>query len=127
SVNYMYNPFNRGFVTFSAQRDFALIFPGDAYLYLLKRSNYYLNNGFGIGHGLELANGLFLYTDFDIALRRSVSGYKTGDLVDSLLGDIWTNNQALAFAPYNATYGKIRLQYTPHQQYIREPKEKIIL
>ena len=123
----MYNPFNRGFYTISLGRSFQYIFQGDAWINMLKRSNIYLNNGLGIGHGLELANGLFLYTDIDAAFRHSVSHYKTNPHLDSLLGDFLTDNQAVAFDPYNAVYGKIRLQYTPRQRYIREPKEKIIL
>ncbi len=111
----MYNPFNRGFFTVSAGREFNAIFSGDAWINQLKRSNVYLNSGIGIGHGLELLNGLFLYTDFDINFRRSVSNYKTNSQVDSLLGDILEDNQAIPFDPYNAVYGKVRLQYTPGQ------------
>jgi hypothetical protein len=127
NANYLYNPFSRAFVRISAAREFAYIYAGDAWINLLKRSNMYLNNSLSVGHGIEITNGLLLTADVDVAFRRSVSGYKTNDLVDSLLGDVLTNNHAIAFEPYNATYGKIRLQYTPHQRYIREPKEKIIL
>ncbi|MBS1610444.1 MAG: carboxypeptidase-like regulatory domain-containing protein, partial [Bacteroidetes bacterium] len=129
SINFtrMYNPFNRGFYSISAGRDFQAIFSGDAWINMIKRSNIYLNNAIGIGHGLELLNGLFFYSNFDIAFRRSVSDYKTNPKVDSLFGDILTNNQAISFEAYNAVYGKLRLQYTPFQKYIREPKEKIIL
>jgi hypothetical protein len=127
SVRYLYNPFNRGFLKVSAGRQFAAIFAGDAWINQIKRSNVYLDNSLGIGHELELVNGLFLYTDFDIAFRRSVAGYKTNRHVDSLFGDVLENNKAVDFEAYNASYGKIRLSYTPRQKYIREPKEKIIL
>ncbi|MES1217111.1 MAG: DUF5686 and carboxypeptidase regulatory-like domain-containing protein [Bacteroidota bacterium] len=127
NFNRMYNPFNRGFYSFSAGRDFQYIYAGDAWINLLKRSNIYLNNAIGVGHGLELVNGLFLFANVDMAFRRSVSDYKTNDKVDSLLGDILTDNHAIPFDPYNAFYGKLRLQYTPFQRYIREPREKIIL
>jgi hypothetical protein len=127
TVRHLYNPFNRGIVKVTAGRQFQLIFQGDAWLNQLKRSSVYLENGFGIGHEVELVNGLFLYTDLDFAFRRSVSDYKTNPRVDSIFGDVLTNNQAIAFEPYNATYGKVRLAYTPWQRYIREPKEKIIL
>ena len=123
----MYNPFNRGFYTITAGRDFRYIYSGDAWINMLKRSNIYLDNSLGIGHGLELLNGLYLYTDLDFAFRRSVSDYRTNDKVDSAFGDLLTNNQAQRFQPYNATYGKIRLAYTPGQRYMREPAEKIIL
>ena len=75
------------------------------------------------GHGLELANGLFLRNELGIALRRSVSNYKTGNLVDSLLGDVLDNNQPIPFEPYNALYGKVRLEYTPFQQYRRRCRQ----
>ncbi|HEY8893223.1 MAG TPA: DUF5686 and carboxypeptidase regulatory-like domain-containing protein [Niastella sp.] len=127
SVRYLYNPFNRGFLKVSAGRQFAAIFAGDAWINQIKRSNVYLDNSLGIGHEVELVNGLFLYTDFDIAFRRSVAGYKTNRYVDSLFGDVLENNRAIDFEAYNASYGKIRLSYTPRQKYIREPKEKIIL
>ncbi|MBE7170679.1 MAG: carboxypeptidase-like regulatory domain-containing protein [Williamsia sp.] len=127
SVTRMYNPFNRGFYRVSLKRDFEFIYSGDAWINLLKRSNFYLNNAVGIGHGLEIKNGLFLYSDLDIALRRSVGRYKIGSLVDSLFGNILDNNRPVYFEPYNAVYGKLRLQYTPFQRYIREPKEKVIL
>lgn len=126
-VSRMYNPFNRGFYRVEVGRNFQYIYQGDAWINMIKRNNFYLNNSLGLGHGLEIANGLFLYTDLEMALRRSVSNYKTNPKVDSLFGDILDNNQAIPFDPYNALYGKIRLAYTPFQHYIREPKEKIIL
>ncbi|MET0634585.1 MAG: DUF5686 and carboxypeptidase regulatory-like domain-containing protein [Chitinophagaceae bacterium] len=121
----LYNPFNRGYYRFHADRDFDYIFSGDAWINMIKRSNQYLNNSFGVDHGLELVNGLFLHTSFDIAFRRSLSNYKTNDRLDSLL-DL-DDNQAIAFQSYNASYGKIELRYTPFQRFIREPKQKIIL
>jgi hypothetical protein len=129
SVKYLYNPFNRGMLKVSAGRQFQLIFQGDAWINQIKRSNVYLDNALGIGHEVELLNGLFLYTDLEFAFRRSVSDYKTNRQVDSLFGniDLLANNKPVDFEPYNATYGKIRLAYTPRQRYIREPREKIIL
>jgi hypothetical protein len=127
TVRYLYNPFNRGIMRISAGRDFRLIFQGDAWINQIKRSSVYLDNALGIGHELELVNGLFLYTDFDITFRRSVSNYKTNPQVDSLFGEWLDDNHAIGFESYNASYGKVRLSYTPRQQYIREPKEKIIL
>ena len=127
SVTRMYNPFNRGFYSVSLQKDFAYIFNGDAWINMIQRSNIYLNEGIGLKHGLELVNGLFLYSDIDMAFRRSVSNYRTDDRIDSLFGGVLDNNQVKPFAAYNAFYGQLRLEYTPRQRYIREPKEKVIL
>ncbi len=123
----LYNPIKRGYYSFHVGREFQYIFQGDAWINMLKRSNIYLNNSLGIGHNIELANGLVLFTDAEMALRRSVSDYKINDRVDNVFGSILTDNQAIAFEPYNALYGQLRLQYTPFQRYIREPKEKIII
>ncbi|HEU0111900.1 MAG TPA: DUF5686 and carboxypeptidase regulatory-like domain-containing protein [Flavisolibacter sp.] len=126
-VSRMYNPFNRGYYIFDLHRGFDRIYQGDAWINQIKRSSYFLNNFFAIGHGLEVANGLHVYTEGDIALRRSVKGYKTNDKLDSLLKDILDNNQPVYFDPYNAIYGSVTVKYTPRQRYIREPREKIIL
>ena len=123
----MYNPFNRGFYRIEGGRNFQYIFEGDAWINMIKRSNQYLNNFIGLGHGLEIVNGVFLYTDFDLAFRRSLSSYKTNSEVDSLFGNWLDDNHAVSFEPYNAVYGSVKLAYTPRLRYIREPKEKIIL
>lgn len=127
SINRLYNPFNRGYYNIDIRRDFQYIFEGDAWINMIKRSNQYLDNAIGVEHGLELFNGLFLKTGFDIAFRRSLAGYRTNDRLDSLLGDILTDNQAIPFESYNASYGHVELAYTFRQRYIREPLEKIIL
>ena len=122
----MYNPFNHGYYGIELGRNFQYFYPGDAWINLLKRSSLYLNNSIDLKHGLELVNGLFLHTTFSIAFRRSIAGYKQA-LIDTLFNSIAGDNEAIYFQPYNATYGLIDLSYTPHQKYIREPKEKIIL
>jgi hypothetical protein len=126
-VTRMYNPFNRGFYTVYLRREFEYIFSGDAWINMLKRSNIYLNNAFSLEHGLEILNGLRLYTTLEMAIRKSVSGYKTNPNADTLFGNYFVNNKPIEFEDYNALYGTIRLQYTPRQKYIREPREKIIL
>ncbi len=122
----MYNPFSHGYYGIELGRNFQYFYAGDAWINLLKRSSLYLNNSIDLKHGLEIVNGLFLNTTFSIALRRSIAGYKQA-LIDTLFNSIAGDNQAVYFQPYNATYGLIDLSYTPHQKYIREPKEKIIL
>lgn len=127
NVTHLYNPFNRGFYRVSGGREFSAIFAGDAWINQLKRSNVFLDHSIGVGHGLELVNGLFLYSDIDFAYRRSVSDYAINTSIDSLFPDLLDDNQAIAFASYNALYGKLKLAYTPGQRYIREPRQKVIL
>ncbi|MEO6612968.1 MAG: DUF5686 and carboxypeptidase regulatory-like domain-containing protein [Chitinophagaceae bacterium] len=125
SLQRMYNPFSRGKYKISAGRNFEFIYPGDAWVNVLKRSNIYLNNSLQVEHEIELFNGIQLITNFEIAFRRSVSGYKVGNNADSIFGI--PNDPPVAFEPYNASYSEIKLYYTPRLKYIREPKEKIFL
>lgn len=125
SLKRMYNPFNRGYYFFELNRDFDHIYKGDAWINQIQRSSYFLNNYFAIGHGLEIVNGLFVYTEADLALRQSVVGYKTNATAD--LGGLRDSTQPVSFDPYQGFYTKINFRYTPHQRYIREPREKIIL
>ncbi len=123
----LYNPFHRGYYHITLEKNFEYIFSGDAWINMIKRNNIYLHQAVGFGHSIEIVNGLYLFSNVDIAFRSSVSDYKTNDKVDSLFGNVLDNNQAISFPSYNAVYGKLRLEYTPGQRYIREPKEKIIL
>ncbi|MES2891844.1 MAG: DUF5686 and carboxypeptidase regulatory-like domain-containing protein [Bacteroidota bacterium] len=128
SFSKLYNPFSRGAYFINLGREFGQIFPGDAWINQLKRSNIYLKEGLEFGHSVELANGLVLLNKFEYTARKSVAGYKTNDKLDSSgIGRQISNNHAIEFEPYNAFYNTIGLQYTPQQKYIREPKEKIIL
>ncbi len=126
-LNRMYNPFNRGAFSINISRNFDRIYEGDAWINQIKRSSYFLNNYFAVSHGLEVANGLFVDARVEMALRRSVKGYKTNANLDSLIGGILDDNQPVAFEPTNAVYSVLTLRYTPRQRYIREPLEKIIL
>ncbi|RYG05754.1 MAG: carboxypeptidase-like regulatory domain-containing protein [Chitinophagaceae bacterium] len=123
----MYNPFNRGYYAIDIGREFSPIFEGDAWINQLRRSNVFEHNQFKISHGVELKNGLFLINELQFGMRRSVENYKTNSRWDSLTDGILVNNQAVAFPGYNAFYNSITLRYTPAQQYIREPREKVIL
>ena len=124
-IKRMYNPFNKGEFSIRAGRNFEFIYPGDAWVNVLKRSNIYLNNAIEIEHGLDLFSGFRLLNSFEIAFRRSVSDYKVGNNADSIFGI--PNEPPVEFDPYNATYNQVKLYYTPKLRYIREPKEKIYL
>ncbi|MEO7984365.1 MAG: DUF5686 and carboxypeptidase regulatory-like domain-containing protein, partial [Bacteroidota bacterium] len=125
AVKRLYNPFNQGEFGISAGRNFEFIYPGDAWVNVLKRSNIYLNNSLEVSHGLDIFNGLRILNKFEVAFRRSVIGYKVGNNADSIFGI--SNEPPVDFEPYNATYNEVKLFFTPRLRYIREPKEKIYL
>jgi hypothetical protein len=122
-----YNPFNRGHYTFRLYRSFDNIYESESPLNQFRRSSYFLNNYFAVGHGLEVANGLNFTTESHLALRRSVNGYKTAASLEELIKGNLDSNRQVAFNPYNGFFVKGILRYTPRQRYIREPREKIIL
>lgn len=124
-ARHKYNPFNSGEVSAAISRNFEFIYAGDAWINVLKRSNIYLNNSFKVEHGFDIANGLRIMNEFEIALRRSVSGYKVGNNADSIFGI--ANEPPVEFDPYNASYNQVKLYFTPRMKYMREPKEKIHL
>jgi hypothetical protein len=121
----LYNPFSRGQFKLSAGRNFEFIYPGDAWVNVLKRSNIYLNNFVEAGHEIQIFNGVHFFNTMQVAFRRSVSDYKTSSNADTLLGI--PNEPAVDFEPYNATYNEMKLYLTPWLKYIRNAKEKIFL
>ena len=121
----LYNPFNKGEFSIRAGRNFEFIYPGDAWVNVLKRSNIYLNNSLELTHGVDILNGIRILNKFEVAFRRSVADYKVGNNADSIFGI--SNEPPVEFDPYNATYNEIKLFFTPKLRYIREPKEKIYL
>lgn len=125
SIERLYNPFNRGKFKISAGRNFEFIYAGDAWVNVLKRSNIYLNNIVEIGHELQIVNGVHLFNNLQVALRRSVAHYKVGTNTNSIFGI--HNEPAIDFESYNATYNEVKLYLTPKLKYIRDAREKIFL
>ncbi len=119
----LYNPFKRSVVSFNFGRNFDLINPYDAYINLFRRSNFYLNDHFSLNHSTELINGLYLHTGLDFEDRKSLKDYKFGTTADR----IFNNNTVISFSPYRAITTDISISYTPKQQYLRMPLEKVIL
>ncbi|HEX6332676.1 MAG TPA: DUF5686 family protein, partial [Flavisolibacter sp.] len=110
-VQRMYNPFNRGFYMVDLHRGFDMIYQGDSPLNQIKRSSYFLNNYLAAGHGLEIFNGFTIYTEALAAIRQSVAGYKTNDMLDSLFKKHYIDYEPVPFNPYNAFYTKATLKY----------------
>ena len=123
SVGWLYNPKKRAELEMSAGRVFDLIYAYDAYVNLLRRSNFFVSNYFSIDHTQELLNGLYLTADLTYNYRESIDGLKFGRIADS----IFANNNPIAFSSYGTVVSFLRLRFVPYQKYIREPKEKIIL
>ncbi|HNB80810.1 MAG TPA: DUF5686 and carboxypeptidase regulatory-like domain-containing protein, partial [Chitinophagaceae bacterium] len=66
-IQHIYNPFSQGYWVVDGGRAFDLIFSGDAFINLFRRSNFYIKNYVGVEHGLEIANGLVFRAGADFS------------------------------------------------------------
>ncbi|HNF72549.1 MAG TPA: DUF5686 family protein, partial [Chitinophagaceae bacterium] len=123
-IQHIYNPFSQGYWVVDGGRAFDLIFSGDAFINLFRRSNFYIKNYVGVEHGLEIANGLVFRAGADFSRRESVNQLKLNHEYDSVS---FFSNTPIDFHSYNSLYGFVGLEYTPFQNFIREPLQKIIL
>ncbi|MCG8575463.1 MAG: DUF5686 and carboxypeptidase regulatory-like domain-containing protein [Flavobacteriales bacterium] len=106
-------------------RDARLINQWDAWLNMIKRNNYYISNRFGAWHRIEILNGLFGSVGVNVERRSSFdSTYKFNHFLDNVLEN---EELPIQFDPYWAFRTNVRLAYTPGQQYMTEPKRKVIL
>jgi Family of unknown function (DUF5686)/CarboxypepD_reg-like domain len=124
-VAHTYNPFSQGRIGGGISNNFDFIFSGDAIINLISRNNIYKKRSISGFHSIELINGLYLRNDFEIARRYSLYNYKTVNRkLDTVSG---RENRPIQFDSYNALYTTVTLSYTPQQQYLREPNQKIVL
>lgn len=122
--DWVYAPISRGELSVEVGKQFDLIFPYDAYLNVFKSSNFYEHSFVNIDHSVELVNGLYISGYMQYAHRESVTKYGFQNFFDTAYG---VRGKPLDFDAFNALTGEVRLRYTPHQLYLREPREKIIL
>jgi len=120
---YRYNPKRLASVTFSIGRDFEAINNYDAFLNMLRNSNYFLNDYIGGGHRFEVFNGFYLSTRFRFNDRQPTTDYET----DNFIGDIIDDEDPIDFDPYQASVSNIQVSYTPKQRFMSEPDRKLVL
>ncbi|PHI21803.1 hypothetical protein CEQ90_00515 [Lewinellaceae bacterium SD302] len=121
---FRYDPFRLGDVSISGGRSFEAINQYDAFLNLLKPSNYILRDALRIGQQIEIANGLFIRSSFELSDRRPLTGLDVGSFVDGVVED---NDEIIDFDRYQAFISTNTISFTPGQKYMREPTRKIIL
>ena len=121
---FRYDPFRLGDLSISGGRSFQAINEFDAYLNLLRPSNYILLDAVRATHAIEIANGLRIHTSFDWNDRRPITTYDVG----SFLGDVVEDDDSpMDFERYQAFITTNTLSFTPGQRYMREPNRKVIL
>lgn len=121
---FRYAPFQMGDIGFNVSRTFESVNKFDAYLNLLKPSNYILKDAVRFSHGVEILNGLRIESALEWSDRKPLTGLNVGSFVDNIVGD---NNQLLDFERYQTLISTNKISFTPGQRYMREPTRKIIL
>lgn len=128
SSSVRYNPFTNGYIAGSVGRNYDFIFNNDAFVNVLRRSNFFKKDYVNLEHGVELINGLVLRNRLELALRSPISINSRDTAFDKFFGTIGADSAYyFTFNPYNAFYNSITLEYTPRQMYMREPRQKVIL
>lgn len=119
-----YDPFRLGSVSVSGGRSFEAINQYDAYLNLLRPSNYTLLDAVRVGHEIEVVNGLRLTSSFSWNDRSPITGYEVGSFLEDVVTD---GDEIVDFERYQAFVSTNTISYTPGQRYMREPNRKVIL
>lgn len=120
-----YAPKKFGTYSVYYSRSASLINQWDAWLNMIHRDNYYVNNRAGVWHNIELVNGLYSSVGINLERRSPFdSTYKFNHFFDGAIGN---TDPPLQFDPYYAFRTNVGLSYTPGQQFMTEPKRKIVL
>jgi hypothetical protein len=91
---------------------------------VISRGNYIQKKYFGLGHEMELVNGLIADFSFEFADRISIDELELEQWSQELFG---ANNAPQEFDPYREMLFELELRYTPFQKYYSEPKRKVIV
>jgi hypothetical protein len=121
---FRYDPFRLGNISISGGRSFEAINQYDAYLNLLRPSNYTLRDALRLTHDIELLNGLRLFSSFSWNDRRPITDYDVASFLENVVDD---GDNLIDFERYQAFISTNVLSYTPGQRYMREPDRKVIL
>jgi hypothetical protein len=121
---FRYDPFRLGDISLSGGRSFEPIFAFDAYLNLLRPSNYILRDALRANHRIELFNGFYINSTAEINDRSPITDYRVGSFLQDVVGD---GEELVDFERYQAFITTNAISYTPGQRYMREPDRKVIL
>lgn len=118
-----YNPFKLGRLALSAGSEYDAINSYDAYINMLRRSNWIHKDFFSISNRIEIVNGLYSYASFSYSNRRPITDLKFSNFFDP----IFQNNDPIDFENYQALLSNFYISYIPQQKYMREPNRKVVL
>ncbi|MEM6271257.1 MAG: DUF5686 and carboxypeptidase regulatory-like domain-containing protein [Bacteroidota bacterium] len=123
-VDYTYSPkhFARGYVRYGNR--FAMVNNFETIAAILSRSNFIQKIYYGIGHHIEVSNGVFLDVGTEFADRVAIKDLRLADWSQDLFGDL---NDPREFEPYREFLLDVKVRWVPGQKYNMEPYRKVLL
>ncbi|MCB0397975.1 MAG: hypothetical protein KDD36_15100, partial [Flavobacteriales bacterium] len=124
-VAYLYRPKQFARLYVKGGDTYSMINSYESVAATFSRSNYVHKRFYGVGHEIELVNGLFLDVSTEYAQRKPITDLKLAQWSQDLFGDSLNNPQN--FTPYSEVLLEVKVDFTPAQQYFTEPYKKIIV
>jgi hypothetical protein len=123
-ADYTYLPkrFARGYIRYGDR--YATVNNNATLAGFFARSNYIRKQYYGIGHHIEVLNGLFLDVSAEYATRQSIKDLRLEQWSQDLFGSL---NDPLEFQPYKEFFMSFKLRWRPGQKYNMEPYRKVLL
>ena len=119
---YMPRKFGRAYVRFGDI--YTLISEYETIGAFFSRGNFINKTYIGLGHHMEIINGLMLDVGVDFGDYKAIDQLELSQWSNQLFGDL---NIPETFDPYREFLVDIRMKYTPGQKYQMEPYRKIII
>ncbi len=117
--SYLINPIKRSTITFLYNNQFDVINSFATLADIFKISNFYQYQSYKLGYRTELFNGFYAGITQSFTNRKDLSNFEFERQEN--------NKNFIPFKPSTLFLSDFEISYTPKQQYLREPKEKIIL
>ena len=125
AVNSLYNTFKIARASVELNDNYQIINGNNAWMNVLRTSNFYHTKSINITHSIELVNGLYWSCKLGYSTRSSIASIKNDSLTNLLFNNYMYS--AIDFKPYDAFDVVNYISYTFHQKYIRDAYQKIIL
>lgn len=123
-VGYTYNPRRFGAAYVKYGNGYSLVNGFETVTTVLSRGNYINKVYYGIGHEMEIVNGIFADVSAEFADRKPIDNLDLAEWSQNLFGD---NNTPREFDPYRELLFDIKLRITPNQKYYTDGRYKVIL
>lgn len=122
---YLYAPRHHGRVYVKGGNVFSMVNTNPSFTAAFSRGNYVQKIYAGIGHRIEVINGVILDVSAEWADRRSLENLDLENWSTELFGKAL--NEPIHFDPYKEFLFKVSVEYTPFQKYAIEPYKKVNL